>query len=357
MKTLNSLNRLLQNVEQAGNKLPHPTLLFIYLCILVLLLSALFASLDTHAIHPITQQTISAVNLLSRDGLQRILQETVSNFVTFAPVGTVLVAIMGIGVAEHSGLISAALRACVLKAPAKALTFIVVLTGVLSSLAADTGYVVLVPLAALIFQATGRNPIAGIAAAFAGVSGGFSANLLIGPIDAILAGLSTEAVQLVNNSYEVSAAGNYYFMLVSTLLISVVGTWVTERLVIPRLPAENSKTRANPHLNEDERRGLKAVVIFTAIFTGLLLWSTLPVDGFLRDQQTNSLLKSPFMSGIVVLIALYAALAGLVFNAAGKHGRKKNVLIEGMETSMGTMASYLVLMFFAHATTAIGFTD
>ena len=346
MNLLHSINRLLQSIERAGNKLPHPTVLFIYLCGLILLLSAIASWFGVSAIHPVNNDMITASNLLSTEGLHRILNETVSNFVTFAPVGTVLVAIMGIGVAEQSGLIRAVLQACVLKAPPRTITFVVVLAGVLSSLAADTGYVVLIPLAALIFQAAGRHPIAGIAAAFAGVSGGFSANLLIGPIDAILAGLSTEAAQLVNSTYEVSAAGNYYFMLASTLLISLTGTWVTERLVIPRLPKVEAQVTEEAVLGSQERRGLKAVLLFTLAFVALLIACTVPENGILRDPQTHSLLKSPFMRGIVTVIAVYAALAGLVFMKASK-ALDANRFVEGMESSMATMASYLVLMFFA----------
>jgi len=346
--------RSLLRIEHAGNRLPHPTLLFLYLCGLVLLLSAIFASLQVSAVHPVNGNTIEALNLLSRDGLHQMLSKAVTNFTHFAPVGTVLVAIMGIGVAEHSGLMAAALKASVLKAPRRLLSFMVVLLGVLSSLAADTGYVVLIPLAAIIFQAAGRHPVLGIAAAFAGVSGGFSANLLIGPIDALLAGISTEAARLVATDYEVSAAGNYYFIVVSTLVISVIGTWVTETILAPRFDAETlasqtseSEQQAWSHsLTSADKAGLKAVLVFTAVFIGLLLWGLLPETGFLRGDD-GSVLKSPFIKGIVLLIALYGALAGWLFGKVSGSYQSSRDFVEGMENSMATMASYLVLMFFA----------
>ena len=209
------LQAILDVVERAGNRLPNPTVLFIVLCLIILGLSGLSAAISLQAVHPVNGTTIHAINLISIAGLHRILSESVTNFTSFAPVGTVLVAIMGIGVAEHSGLLKTLLRATVLKTPKQLLSFTVVLAGVLSSLAADTGYVVLIPLAGLIFASVGRNPIAGIAAAFAGVSGGYSANLLIGPVDAILAGISTEAAALIQSDYEVNAAGNYYFLIIS----------------------------------------------------------------------------------------------------------------------------------------------
>jgi aminobenzoyl-glutamate transport protein len=208
--------------------------------------------------HPQTGELITAVNLLSAAGLVQMLSSAVTNFTHFAPVGTVLVAILGIGVAEHSGLLATVLRATVLKAPRKLLSFVVVLAGVLSSLAADTGYVVLIPLAAIVFASVGRSPIVGIAAAFAGVSGGFSANLLIGPFDAIMAGITTEAAVLVRSGYEVSAAGNYYFIVASTFLIGAVGTWVTERWVAPRFDGDSDAVCEDIQVSAEDRAGLKA---------------------------------------------------------------------------------------------------
>ena len=338
---------LLDRIEKAGNRLPNPTLLFVWLCGVVLVLSALASGLNLKANHPVTNEVVSASNLLSREGLHRMLAETVSNFVTFAPVGTVLVAMLGIAVAEHSGLLAAVLRVTVLRAPRKLLTFSIVLAGVLSSLAADTGYVVLIPLAAMAFATAGRPPLLGIAAAFAGVSGGYSANLLIGPLDAILAGLSTEAAALVDPGYEVNAAGNYYFMVVSTLLISLTGTWVTERWVGRRLQGGAEDVRVPSPLSPGEVRGLTGVGLFTLIYISLLLLGLLPSDGVLRDPDTGSMLRSPFIQGIVTLIALYAAVAGLLYGRISGQYRKRGEWIEGMEKHMATMGSYLVLMFFA----------
>lgn len=341
------LNRFLTRIEVIGNRLPHPTLLFIYLCAFILLLSWLCSVLGVGAIHPVSGQSIAAENLLNAQGLQRLLSNAVTNFTQFAPVGTVLVAIMGIGVAEHSGLLGTVLRATVIKAPAKLLTFIVVLAGVLSSLAADTGYVVLIPLAAMIFAAVGRSPVVGIAAAFAGVSGGYSANLLIGPLDAILAGISTEAARLVDPAYEVSAAGNYYFILASTFMISAVGTWVTERWIEPRFPHDGTDATGVEQLKPNEKQGLQVVGIFTLVFIGLLLWGLLPEGGALRHAETGSILRSPFIKGIVTIIAVYAAIAGFLYGRVAGTFRRSQDVVLGMEKSMATMASYLVLMFFA----------
>lgn len=338
---------LLAAIETAGNRLPNPTLLFVYLCGFILALSGVAAYLGVQAVHPVSGETLEAVSLLNRDGLHRILSNAVTNFTGFAPVGTVLVAIMGIGVAEHSGLLSALLRMIVMRAHARWLTFIVVISGVLSSLAADTGYVVLLPLAGMVFAVAGRNPVAGIAAAFAGVSGGFSANLMIGPLDAILAGISTEAAALVDPTYEVSAAGNYYFIVCSTLLIAGLGTLVTEKIVEPQLTVGERTVEPIEGLTPEDRRGLQATGWFTLFVFALLLWGLLPENGMLRDAATGGILRSPFIQGIVVIIAVYAAIAGLVFGRVSGRFTSGNDVVTGMEKSMETMAGYLVLMFFA----------
>lgn len=403
-----SLQTLLNRVERAGNRLPSPTVLFIYLTAAVLALSAAAHWLSLVAVHPISGATIPAVNLLSQDGLARILANTVTNFTQFAPVGTVLVAILGISVAEHSGLLATVLRATVLKAPASLLTFVVVLCGVLSSIATDTGYVILVPLAGIIFLASGRHPLVGIAAAFAGVSGGYSANLLITPIDALLAGISSEAARLVAPGYQVSAAANYYFMAVSTFVIAATGTWVTHHLVASRFPEYGAKSPArspsnpedlqsptqaeappspseveaprspddveaplslstassrspsktqNPRspskpesprsLSEVEARGLLGVGVFTLIFATLLALGLVPDDGFLRNRDNGSILQSPFMTGIVTVVSVYATIAGIVFGRLSGRYQRWGECIDGMEQHMATMAGYLVLMFFA----------
>lgn len=347
-----SLQAILDRIERAGNRLPNPTLLFVYLCLLVLVVSAVCALLGVSAVHPVTGASLEAQNLLSRGGLERILSQTVANFVQFAPVGTVLVAVLGIGVAEHSGLLGAVLRATILKAPRRLLSFFVVTAGVLSSLAADSGYVVLIPLAGLVFLNAGRHPVVGIAAAFAGVSGGFSANLLIGPLDAILAGISTEAAQLVAEGYLVSPAANYFFMIASTFVIGLVGSWVTETVISKRFEPYQGTGQAEQGeleraLSSGERRALRAVAVFSVLFAALLLWGLVPAEGFLRDAKTGSVLRSPFIGGIVVIIAFYAALAGILYGWLSGHYQKKDDFINGMEQHMAGMAGYLVLMFFA----------
>jgi aminobenzoyl-glutamate transport protein len=278
--------RSLNRIERIGNAIPNPALLFIVLAFVVLLLSAVVSWADLSVKHPGTGETIRAVNLLSVEGLHKILGGLVTNFTGFAPLGVVLVAILGISVAEASGLISALMRLLVLSAPKKLLTVVIVFAGVLSHMASDVGYVLLIPLAAMLFLAVGRHPLVGLAAAFAGVSGGFSANLLIGPTDALLAGLTQEAARIIDPAYLVTPAANYYFMAASAFLVTALGTWVTEAIVAPRLGDYKgvAKQETLEKLSPAEKRGMWVTSIVALLFVGFILWGTVPSDGFLRRR-------------------------------------------------------------------------
>jgi aminobenzoyl-glutamate transport protein len=236
----------------------------------------------------------------------------------------------------------------VLAAPAKLLSFIVALAGILSSLAADSGYVVLIPLAALIFMSAGRHPVAGIACAFAAVSAGFSANLLIGPLDALLSGLSTEAVQLLVPDYVVSPAANWWFIIVSTVLLAITIALITELVTEKRLPPTGHSDMPEDSVDLAlEKRGLLGAGVVTLILLGLILLSLLPAGGILRNPETGGILDSPLIRNIVVIIALWAAVAGIAYGRITGTFKGSNDVIGGMETTMGTMAGYLVMMFFA----------
>lgn len=357
MTTPASTRPLLNWIERQGNRLPHPTVLFMALCVVMLVLSAITHWLGFSATHPTSGELINAQSLLSKAGVQHILDSSVDNFIHFAPVGTVLVVMLGMGIAEQSGLMQTALNATVRRAPKRWLSGVVVLAGVLSNLAMDAGYVVLIPLAALAFISAGRHPLIGIAAAFAGVSGGFSANLLLGPFDAIMAGISQEAARIIEPGYNVSIAANYYFLLVSTLLITLLGTWVTERFIAPRFEQRSYRgnvedtikttdtTDATEQTHAKDQRGLRWVGIMSIGYAALLILSVVPEGGWLRGD--GGFFTSPFIQGIVVLLALYAALAGTVFAIARGTFTAKSLWVEGMESAMRTMAPYLVLMFFA----------
>lgn len=353
------VTRMLGAIERVGNKLPHPATLFAMFAGFIILLSGIISIFNVTTVHPGTGETVEVVNLMSRSGLHMIMTNMVVNFTSFAPLGTVLVALLGIGVAEASGLMSTGLRLLVISAPRRLLTFAIVFAGILSNTASEVGYVVLVPLGGMIFLAVGRNPIAGIAAAFAGVSGGYSANLLLGTIDPLLAGLSEEAARIIDSAYTVNPAANYYFMFVSTFFIAIMGTWVTEKVVIPRLGEYegDAKPEQIKKLDKDEKRGLRFTLVAFIIIVALLalsmapinagFWANVPGSGFMRDPDTGGLLRSPFMSGIVAIIFVIAAVLGIVYGIGAKTLKSNNDVINGMGKSMGTLSTYIVLVFFA----------
>lgn len=342
-------DKFLSGIERIGNALPHPATLFALLALLVIVLSGIISLFNVSVAHPGTGETVEVFNLLSREGLAMILTKLVTNFTSFAPLGTVLVALLGIGIAEGSGLIGALLRMLVLSSPKRLLTAVIVFAGVMSNAASEVGYVLLVPLAAIIFLAVGRNPLAGLAAAFAGVSGGYSANLLLGTVDPLLAGLSTEAARIIDPAYLVNPACNYFFMAVSTFLITGLGTCVTEKIVEPRLGTYHGDEKAEEikNLNADEKRGVRYAAITALIFTGLVLWGLIPENGFLRDPETQSVLHSPFLQGIVALLFISAAACGIAYGIGAKTIRNDSDVMKGMAKAMETLGSYIVLVFFA----------
>lgn len=341
-------NRLLHVIERAGNALPHPVSIFVILAGIVIILSSIGSWAQLSVIHPGTGKTITVVNLLSVEGLHRILTNTVTNFTGFAPLGTVLVAMIGIGIAEYSGLISALMRLLVLSAPKKLLTMVVVFAGIMSNVASEIGYVLLVPLSAMIFLAVGRHPVAGLAAGFAGVSGGYSANLLLGTIDPLLAGLSTEAAKIINPSYVVNPAANYFFLFVSTFLLVGIGTFVTEKIVIPRLGSytgDEKSEELNP-LTRQEKRGLLYALFTSTVLGIIILAGLLPEDGFFR-RADGDVLHSPFMTGIVTFLFVSAFATGLAYGVGAGTMKKESDAVKGMGKSIETLGGYIVIVFFA----------
>lgn len=341
-------NKFLNFTEKVGNALPHPATLFAIFAVSVLILSGLAEFFGWNAIHPGTKEVIEPVNLLTIEGLRRILLEMVSNYTSFAPLGIVLVAMLGIGIADSSGLIGTIIRLLVLSAPKHLLTFILVFSGVISNTASDVGYVLLIPLAGIIFMSVGRHPLAGMAAAFAGVSGGFSANLLLGTVDPLLAGLSEEAARIIDVTYTVNPTANYYFMFVSTFIISLAGTWVTEKIVEPRLgkyKGEVSQEKIH-RLSPEEKKGLlytllSFIVVLVIIFLGII-----PENGFLRGAD-GSILNSPLIKGVVALLFIVAGLGGVAYGIGSGKYKNDSDVVNGMGDAMKTLGLYLVLVFFA----------
>jgi len=339
--------RALDAIESVGNRLPDPVTIFAGLAVLALIASALAAAAGLNVAHPVSGEIIAAVNLLSRDGVQRILTGLVDNFTGFAPLGLVLTAMIGIGVAERSGLFAAVLRGLLLVMPPRALTPLVILLGMLSHTAADGGYVILVPLAPMLYAAVGRHPLAGIAAVFAGIGGGFSANLLLSPIDPMLAGITQESARFLDAGYTVVATANYFFMASSVILLTVIGTLVSVRVVEPRFGEwrSNDTSFAPEALCPAERRGMWAALVSLLVILALIASMVIPPWGPLRDPQTGSL--APFHQSIVGLLLVVFLVPGVAFGVASGRIRSDRDAARMMGETMSTMGSYIVMAFFA----------
>ncbi|NLA63225.1 MAG: AbgT family transporter [Bacteroidales bacterium] len=341
--------KVLDTIEVVGNRLPHPATLFLMMAVLVALLSWWASAVGLAATHPATGEVIAVKNLLSADGLRWIYTNVESNFVNFPPLGLVLVIMIGIGVAEGSGLFTVLVRQLVLGAPPKLITAAIITAGIFSHLASEVGYVILIPLGAMIFHALGRHPMAGFAAAFAGVSAGFGSNFLIGSVDPILAGLSTSAAQIIDPSMNINPMVNYYFMVASAIMVIFVGTWITEKIVEPRLGTYSGKEKplAIEQITPLEKKGLKWAGIGTLIFVALMAWTIIPENGLLRDPVTGSILQSPFFSGIVVGLLLLFFVPGIIYGIIVKTIKNDKDVINHMSNSMKGMGGYIVLVFFA----------
>lgn len=344
---------ILNFIERLGNRLPDPVTLFALLALLTIFASAIASWANLSVVNPAKEETVEAVSLLTAEGIRRIVSEAVPNFVQFPPLGTVLVALLGVGVAEHSGLLSTALRRLILVTPAKFASPMVVFAGVMSNLAADAGYVILVPLSAVVFRVFHRHPIAGLVAGFAGVSGGFSANLIINPLDPLLAGLSQSAAQLIDKEYTVNAMANYYFMAISTIAIALVGWYVTDYIVEPRLGTYNNEepeTNEVEELTPSQRKGLRWAGYTLLAYLVCIALLTLPPQAVLRDPETSQLIKSissPFMEGIVFLVALGFFFPGLAYGKVAGTIRTDRDVANTMSKAMSSLGYYLVLAFIA----------
>jgi len=343
------LYRFLGRVERAGNALPHPALMFLILMFVVIILSAVFSVMGITALHPVSKDTLTAVNLFSAHGLRTIITDMVKNYTGFAPLGTVLVAMLGFSIAEKSGLLSTLLRLLVLKSPKGLLVPAVLLAGVMSHTGGDIGYVLLIPLAGLTFHSAGLNPIAGIAICFAGVSGGFAANILLSTADPLLSGISQEAARILNTSYVVSPLSNYYFMATSSLLIIGVGSLIANKITIPFLGdyKGESPRGALEKLSSGEKSGLLWSGLVALGLVLFLLAGLVPADGYLRDPASPDFLHSAALKGVVAIIFLFGALPGLAFGFASKTFKNQNDVVKAMQEAMVTMAPYLVMVFFA----------
>jgi aminobenzoyl-glutamate transport protein len=351
------MQRVLEGVEKVGNKVPHPAVIFVLLIVLVVLLSHVFYMMGTsvtyEAINPEThavEKTTTAVkSLLTSDGIRFMYSKVIENFMSFTAVGVIIVAMLGVGVAEASGLVAALIRMLVKVAPAKALTYILVFVGIVSSIAADAGYLVLIPLAAAAFQSVGRNPLVGLAASFAGVAAVFSVNLFPKPLDGILTGITNDAIHLMNPNVSFGITANLWFGIASVVLMTIVVSLITDKFIEPRMgpyKGGEGQVEEGAGVSTEESRGLKYSMWATLaglVFFGLL---TLPRGAALRNPETGSLMgDSPFMTGLIVFIALMFLVAGAAYGIGAGTMRSSVSVIKAMEKAVAGLGGLIFLLF------------
>ncbi|GAA4854401.1 AbgT family transporter [Luteimonas vadosa] len=355
------VTRMLDAIERVGNKLPDPAMLFLILMLATWAISALLANVSFSEIDPRSGEAIAINNLLAGTSLTAFMATMVSTFVNFAPLGVVLVAMLGLGVAEHTGFINAALRAMLSVTPKALLTPMVIAVGILSHVAVDAGYVLVIPLGAVIFYAAGRHPLAGIAAAFAGVSGGFSATFFVpSSLDPLLSGLTQEAAHILDPSVVVNPLNNYFFTTASTFLIIAVGWFLTDRVIEPRLrdtvvDADRGQLPTMDALQPKERKGLWLAMLAMLLSVVALVLTALPADsawrasGDVPPEAVGQLLvaQAPLMRSIVALIFVFFLIPGVVYGYVAGTVKTHRDVIAGMTKAMSGMGYYIVMAFFA----------
>ena len=348
----------LDAIERAGNRLPDPVTLFIYGTLIIAVLSALVSLLgwqvtktvNSASGQDVTTQIVHANNLLSSDGIAWLLSNLVNNFITFPPLGIVLVGMLGIGVAEKSGLLGVTIKMIMSRTPASLLTPVTVLVGIMSSMTLDAGYVVLPPLVMAIYAAIGRPPLAGLAAVFAGVSAGFSANLFITGLDPLLAGFTQAGAQLIDPAYQVAVTGNWWFMIASTILLTLVGWAVTAKFVEPRLASQDTAISSEKtdeqegRISAQEWLGLKHAGVVLAVFFTLVLMMIFIPDAPLHGQGKRF---DRWVEAIIPLLFLFFLLPGLAYGITVGTIRNDKDFAKMMAETLSSLGPYIVMAFFA----------
>ena len=350
---------ILDAVEKVGNAVPHPVVIFLILIAVVVVLSHILyvagAAVSYEVINPETRNieraTSTANSLLTAEGIRHVYTRLVPNFLGFTAVGLLIVAMIGVGVAEESGLVNALIRKLVIVSPPWALVYILAFVAIMSSIASDAGYLVVIPLAGAAFLGIGRNPLAGLALGFAGVASAFNVNMMVKPLDAVLTQLTNDAIHMVNPTLSIDITANLWFSMVSVLFLTVVIALVTERMVEPRLgkyeegatgheafPAEGG------HLSAEESRGLRYAalgLLAVLIFFGLL---TVPPRAPLRNPETGVLIgNSPFMNGLIGFIMMLFLVTGVAYGMGARTMRRSTDVIAAMTKAVSGLGSIILL--------------
>ncbi|MDJ1112568.1 MULTISPECIES: AbgT family transporter [Macrococcus] len=343
------IDRSLDIIEKSGNKLPDPVVIFISLCLIILFASFVTGTMGVSAKNPADGKVIEAVNLLTPEGIAKIISEAVNNFAAFPPLGLVLVVMIGVGVAEKTGYFETLMKYTIEKTPRKIIVPMIVLVGILGNAAGDAAPIVLPPIAAMVFIKLGYHPVAGLVMAYASALGGYSASLIIGMSDALIVSFTEPAAKLVDDSVPVNAVMNYYFLCVSTVVLLIAAWFVTVKITIPRFGAYKSDVHtAAEDVTPIERKAMIYANIALLIAMVIVMFLAVPENGLLRNAKTGSLIQdSPLMNGIVPIITVLFFVPGLVYGFVAGTMRSTKKFAEMLGDAMSTMGPFIVIVFFA----------
>jgi aminobenzoyl-glutamate transport protein len=358
-----TMKKLLDVVEKVGNKVPHPAIIFLVLMALVVVLSHVLhlagVSVTQQVINPETDEleatTLAVRSLLTTEGLRFMYASIIPSFMGFTAVGMIIVAMIGVGVAEESGLVKALIRKLVAVSPSWAIGYILIFLGIVSSIAADAGYLVLIPLAGAAFLSVGRHPVAGVAAGFAAVAAAFTVNMLIKPLDAVLTEFTNDAIHLVNPAVSIDLTANLWFSMASVVILTFVITFITQRIIEPRLgkyvPDNAGDLSGTPDSVQDsglgdESRGLKFAAFGLLGVLILFGFLSLPSGAPLRHPETDALVgNSPFMNGLIAVIMVLFLITGAAYGIGAGTLKGLNAVIKAMEKALTSLGSLIFLLF------------
>ncbi len=336
---------ILGTIERVGNSLPHPFILFLIITGVLVVLAAILAAFGVSVTNPTTEEVVAVKSLLNKDGLSWFMTSMVSNFSSFAALGVVLAMQMAIGVAEGSGLLTTAMRRAILGVPTWLLTAVVIFLGINGSIASEASIIFIPPLAATAFLAAGKHPVAGLMAGYAAVNAGFTANVMITATDALLAPVTEEVAQTIDPTYTTTVANNWYFMIASCILLTIVGVFVNNKFIAPRLGKYEGEQLDNERDATDiEKKGLRNAGIFSVIYIAIILIGLIPKNGFLRDAE-GSVLNGPFIAGLVGFLILYFVLVGIVYGKTVGAFKTASDVPKMMADSLNSLTGYIVLVF------------
>lgn len=356
-KKVTGFMRFINWVEIVGNKLPHPFWLFVYLSIIVVVLSHFLAEAGTSVTYMAAgrggaagaMKTVNVLNLMSYDAMRKFMADFVKTYINFAPLGLIMVMTLGIALLEQSGLISAFMRKAILGAPSWAVTATLAVIGINANLASDAGIIFTPAIGAAVYKALGRNPWVGIATGFAAGCGGFTANFFVAGTDALLAGITESACKGMGIVAPTHILINWYFLIASTFILTFATTWVTEKFTVKHLGDSiepmDTEALAKHAVNTDEKRGLRCAGVMALLLIGLLLYMTIPAGSFFRNPTTGTIVPtSPLLSGIIAVLFFFFFLVGIAYGLGAKTIKSMSDVPKLMQKGLTGGISFLVVV-------------